>query len=86
MRMSRFDWPDYVVKNSVDLSAVWFDSNAVEMTTAKHCMYLTTFCELLAYQCMSYTVMENLILCKEPIRLFDYYNYDVTNLQELEPA
>ena len=30
-----------------------FDSNAVEMTTAKHYMYLTKFCELLACQCYS---------------------------------
>ena len=29
---------------------MWFDSNAVEMTTVKHCMYLTKFCELLACQ------------------------------------
>ena len=28
------------------MSAMWFDSNALEMTTAEHFMYLTKFCEL----------------------------------------
>ena len=28
------------------MSAMWFDSKALEMTTAEHCMYLTKFCEL----------------------------------------
>ena len=48
MRMSRADWSVRMVKNSVDsMSAMWFDMNALEMTTAEHCMYLTKFCELL---------------------------------------
>ena len=37
------------------MSAAWFDSNALEMTTAEYCMYLTNFCELLACQCMCYS-------------------------------
>ena len=40
------------------MSAMWFDSNAPEMTTAEHCMYLTKFCELIACG----TVLENLII------------------------
>ena len=40
------------------VSAMWFDSNAVEMTTAEHYMYLMKFCELLACQCYR-TVLEN---------------------------
>ena len=40
MRMSPFDWSVCVVKNSIDL---WFDSNAVKMTTAEH--DLTKFSE-----------------------------------------
>ena len=32
------------------VSAAWFDSNAVEMTTAEHYMYLMRFCGLLACQ------------------------------------
>ena len=45
MRMSRFDWSVCVAKNSIDLHvlAVWFDSNAVKMTTAEH--DLTKFSE-----------------------------------------
>ena len=44
MRMSRFDWPVCVVKNSIDLClAVQFDSNAAKMTTAEH--DLTKFSE-----------------------------------------
>ena len=42
------------------MSAMWFDSNAPEMTTAEHCMYLTKFCELIACG----TVLENLIIIK----------------------
>ena len=40
MRMSRFDWSVYVVR---PVLAVWFDSNAVKMTTAEH--DLTKFSE-----------------------------------------
>ena len=28
------------------MHVMWFDSNAQEMTTAEHCMYLTKFCML----------------------------------------
>ena len=34
------------------VSAVWFDSNTVGMTTVRHYMYLTKFCELLACHCL----------------------------------
>ena len=34
-------------------SAMWLDSNAIEMTTAEHYMFLTKFCELPACQCYS---------------------------------
>ena len=64
MRMSRFDWSIRLVKNSVDscMSTMWFDSNALEMTTAEHCMYLTKFCQLLRlYASACGTVLENLI-------------------------
>ena len=37
------------------MSAVWFDSDALEIMTAEHCMYLMKFCELLACQCMCYS-------------------------------
>ena len=33
---------------------MWFDLNALEMTTVENCMYLK-FCELLACQCMCYS-------------------------------
>ena len=36
------------------MSAMWFDSNLLEMTTAEHCMYLSKFCELLVCWCMWY--------------------------------
>ena len=36
--------------------------------------------------CACVTVLENRNLCWEPTRLFKYYNYDVSDLQELEPA
>ena len=57
MRKSRFDWSVRVVKNSVDSCLeLWFDSNAQEMTTAEHCMYLTKFCELLVFSaCGAYS-------------------------------
>ena len=67
------------------MSAVWFDSNTVEMTTVEHCMYLRKFCEL-ACQCYC-TVLEieiyvwNLYVC-----LFNYFDCNVSNLQDLEPA
>ena len=35
------------------ISAVWLHSEAVEMITAEHYMYLTKFCELLSFQCYS---------------------------------
>ena len=35
------------------------------------------------HELYSRTVMENWILCKGPTRLFDYYNYDAANPQEL---
>ena len=37
------------------MSAMWLDSNALEMTTAEHCMYLTKFCELLVCWCIWYS-------------------------------
>ena len=52
MRMPRFDGSDSVVLNLVD-SALWFNSNAIEMTPAEHYMYVTKFCQLLACQCYS---------------------------------
>ena len=56
MKMSRFDWSVRVVKNLCRLmSAMWFNSNALEVTTAEHCMYLTKFCELLVCSCMWYS-------------------------------
>ena len=65
------------------LPVVRFDSNAAEMTKAKHYMYLTKFCELLACQCYS---LENLNVCLELTCLFDHFDYDVSNVQELEHA
>ena len=55
--MSRSDWSVRVVKNSVDsyLQIMWFNSSALEMTTAEHCMYLTKFCEFLVCWCMWYS-------------------------------
>ena len=40
MRRSHFDWPVCVVKDSVDGCPLSFDSNAVETTTAEHCISL----------------------------------------------
>ena len=37
------------------MSAMWFDSNAPEMTTVEHCMHLTKFCELIVCKCMWYS-------------------------------
>ena len=45
------------------MSAMRLDSNALEMTTAEHCLYLTKFCELL-YANACGTVLENLIIIK----------------------
>ena len=43
------------------MSAVRLDSNAVEMTTAEHCMYLTQFCESLACQsCLDNSILYSL--------------------------
>ena len=44
--MSDFDWSVCVVKNSIDLCfiAVWFDSNAVKVTTVER--HLTSFLNL----------------------------------------
>ena len=53
MRMSHFDWSVRVLVGPF-MSAMWFDRNALEMTTAEHCMHLTNFCELLVCQCMWY--------------------------------
>ena len=44
------------------VSAVWFDSNAVEMTTTKHCMYLTKFCEFIQLWRIEYYA-KNLHIC-----------------------
>ena len=68
------------------VSAVWFDSNAVEMTTAEHFMYLMKFLScLLASVTILFWRIEiyvwNLHIC-----LFNYFDCDVSNLQELEPA
>ena len=53
VRMLRFDLVSLRgLKLGRPVSAVWFDSNAIEMTTPEHYMYLTKFCELLA--CHSY--------------------------------
>ena len=62
------------------VSVVWFDSNAMEMTTAEHYIHLTKFCVLLA--CPYYS-LKNWNLCLEPARLFNYFDYSVSNLQEL---
>ena len=43
----------HVLKLGRPVPAVWLDSNAVEMTTAEHYMYLTKLYELLACQCYS---------------------------------
>ena len=56
------------------------------MTTAKHCMYLTKCCELLAWQCMSLYGYGELNIMQRTYSFVDYYNYDVSNLQGLEPA
>ena len=70
------------------MSVAKFDSNAVEMTTVKHHIYLMKFCEeLLA--CQFYCrVLENKIYVWN-LHVYLFYNYfdcDVSNLQELEPA
>ena len=66
------------------MSALWFDSKVVEMMTAGHCMYVAKFCELLACQCIRYSSGElNIML---GTYMFSYFNYDVSNLQELGPA
>ena len=44
------------------MSVMWFDSNALEMTTAKHGMYLTSC----LYANVCGTVLENLIIIKLP--------------------
>ena len=53
MQMSRCDWPDCVVKTPYTGVCSVIRLNAVKLMTAKHCMSLTKFCELLACQCMS---------------------------------
>ena len=45
------------------MSAMWFDWNALEKTTAEHCMYLTKFLSCL-YTSAFGTVLENLIITK----------------------
>ena len=37
------------------MSAMWLDSNSLEMRTAEYCMYLTKFCELLVCYCAWYS-------------------------------
>ena len=44
------------------MSTMWFDSNALEMTTTERCMYLTKFCELLAHASAFGTALDNLII------------------------
>ena len=54
MRKLRFDLVSWRgLKLGRPVSAVRFDSNAVEMTTAEHYMYLTKLCELL--ECQRYS-------------------------------
>ena len=50
------------------MSAMWFDSNALEMTTAEHCIYLKKFCELLVHASTCGTGLENLIMIKIKLR------------------
>ena len=70
------------------MTAVWFDSNAVEMTTAQHYMYLMKFRELVArkwYWSLLYSFGEvKFIFWNLHICLFNYLSCDVSNLQELE--
>ena len=65
----------------------WFHSKAmktVEMTTTKHYMYLTKFCELLACQC--YSSEELKILFGTYTFVSFYFDCNVSNLEGLEPA
>ena len=61
------------------MSAMWFDSNALEMTTAEHCRYLTKFCELLVHANACGTALENLIIIK-------LRRLKATTVIKLEPA
>ena len=62
--MPRFDWSDRMVQKLCRfVSAMWFDSNALEMTTAEHCTYLTKFMSCL-YVSTCGTVLENVIIIK----------------------
>ena len=64
------------------MSAVWFDLNAVEMTTPEHYIYLTKFGELLACQCYSPGELKFML----GPHMIIYFDHDVLNLKELEPA
>ena len=56
MRMLRFDWSVYLVKNLADwcLKCGSIRTLSVEMTTAEHYMHLKKFFELLPWQCCSF--------------------------------
>ena len=45
------------------MSVMCFDSNALEMTKAEHCMYFTKFREFMLVHVV-HTVLENLIIIK----------------------
>ena len=45
------------------MSAMWFDSNALEITTAEHCMHLRSFVSCL-YASACGTGLENLVIIK----------------------
>ena len=70
------------------MSAMWFDSNALEMTTAEHCIYLTEFCEWIVCWCMWYSSGEfnhNKELNKVTMsQIYKSWSLHYPNLQELE--